>query len=212
MSSTPLHAAATALSLLLSSYNIQHAIFGGLALLLNAKYEYRNTKDVDVLTTASKSTILSILSHFPEIWIPIPQAREDYVAFFYRHHRPGTPLVLVEFFTSSPLKAFPSTRTIAGLPVLTPSALFKGKIAACANRSKTSDMFDVLFLCTNFPEEVRTAKGVEGILQAIRRWPQLRLVLERAGVRVRERRWGRNIVVDGKIPVGGVQKALGCAW
>src|SRR5690606_34874438 len=179
MSATPLHAAATALALVLSSSNIQHATFGGLAPLLNAKYEYRNTNDGDVRTTASKATILPGPPPLPEICIPIPQAREDYVAFFYRRHRPGTPLVLVEFFTSSPQKAFPSTRTIAGLPVLTPSALFKGKIAACANRSKTSDMFDVLFLCTNFPEEVRTAKGVEGILQAIRRWPQLRLVLER---------------------------------
>lgn len=218
--------AAVSISAILTSRSIPHALIGGLALLLHSSTPYRSTKDVDIIVSTTKSALIALLSYDPSTWILIPQARDDYVAFFYRP--PGTTdLVLVELFTDAPGKKQVLPRTVKKLtrhsplpiPLLHPAALFKGKLSAAASRRKTSDMFDVLFLCTSFPEDVRMgAKRAEKtVLAAVQRWPQLKLVLERAGVRVPGRSGfgfsrGRELRIEAKIPVGGVQRGLGCAW
>lgn len=86
-------------------------------------------------------------------------------------------------------------------------------------------MFDVLFLCTNFPEAAKagTKKCEKTMALACRQWPQLTMVLERAGVKLSEKKremlFGKSgqlgdfqLGIEARIPVGGVQRGLGCAW
>ncbi|KAL7266359.1 hypothetical protein RUND412_011097 [Rhizina undulata] len=83
MQQSILNDAALALSRILTFHRVQHGFFGGFAILAKGA-RHRESKDLDVLVSATKEEIVSILSS-KRGWLEIPQSREDYVAFFWNN-------------------------------------------------------------------------------------------------------------------------------
>ncbi|KAF8471857.1 hypothetical protein BDZ91DRAFT_479012 [Kalaharituber pfeilii] len=220
--------AAIACSTILTAYGISHAFFGGFAILeicrLNSP-TYRESKDVDCLVSGDKDEVVKIFEGRSD-WMLIPQTREDYVAFFWKNPA-GGEMVLVELFVGSKESQVPKfhlhdiTSPLFGkatIPILSAEALFRGKLNACATRSKESDVSDLMFLLTKFPQEAKAGGkkvGRKVIAAAISRWPELKSVLEKSGAPVKSKLF---TIVDscytqaGRISEGDVHRGLGCAW
>ena len=100
-----LDCAAVALSTVFSSHKIQHAFFGGWAII--SKGADRESKDLDCLVKADKEDVVQLLTQDVKglygedvgVWMEIPQARSDYVAFFWKNTAAVGEMVLVEVFT-----------------------------------------------------------------------------------------------------------------
>jgi hypothetical protein len=183
MHHTLLSDAALALSRILTFHRIHHAFFGGFAILSTTSSPSRETKDLDVLVSATKEHITSLLSA-RHGWLEIPQAREDYVAYFYKspHSSSGasfcssiiseasddsetnTPMVLVEMFVGHQASRFPVSQNcilkgrhmgVSYVPILDPSYLFRGKLHAAATRAKQGDALDILYLVKEYGTELK---------------------------------------------------------
>ncbi|KAF8539531.1 hypothetical protein BDD12DRAFT_91696 [Trichophaea hybrida] len=179
--------AALALSRILTFHRIHHGFFGGFAILSTTSSPSRETKDLDVLVSSSKSSITSLLSA-RHGWLEIPQSREDYVAYFYKsphsssssstfssssseeeqeEERPE-PMVLVEMFVGHQASRFPVLQNcilkgkhmgVSYVPILDPEYLFRGKLHAAATRGKQGDALDILYLVESYGNELREAAG-----------------------------------------------------
>jgi len=123
MHQSTLDAAAIALSTVLGSRKIQHAFFGGWAII--SKGSDRESKDLDCLVKADKDEIVQLLTkdvkslHGEDVgvWIEVPQGRSDYVAFFWKNTAAAGEMVLVECFTG--MIAFSSISSVGLISVLT---------------------------------------------------------------------------------------------
>lgn len=226
MHQSTLNDAALALSRILSFYKIKHGYFGGWSVLATGA-TYRESKDLDVLVAASKSTIHSVLSQ-KRGWLEIPQCREDYVAFFWNDSEfdpeGGRGMVLVEMFVGQHRDRFPMVKNqvlrgprmgASYVPILSEEFLFRGKLNACASRTKSSDAADVDYLVKNYGKELKmAAKGIDKktVGLAIRRHPELRKILGELGVKTRGAVWGvRKARLDGQVQpqMWDVQRGLG---
>lgn len=230
MHQTTLNDAALALSRVLTFYRIHHSFFGGFAILAKGA-AHRESKDLDVLVSASKSTIVSLLSGRRD-WLQIPQQREDFVAYFWSSREFATSsseprqMVLVEMFVGQERETFPMSKNTvlkgnkmgtSYVPILSEECLFMGKLRACASRAKSSDAQDVDYLVATYGDQLRKAaknldKKTLGL--AVRRHPELKKVLGELGVGTRKAVWGvRNARIDGAVnpQMWDVQRGLGCA-
>ncbi|TGZ79904.1 hypothetical protein EX30DRAFT_71522 [Ascodesmis nigricans] len=237
MHQTLLNDAAIALSRVLTFHRIPHGFFGGFAILATCgSNHYRESKDLDVLVSASKTTILNLLSS-KRSFLPIPSIRDDYVAFFWKSNdydtgKPtSTSVVLVEMFVScvgNSRTRFPVTKNtvlrgeIMGcsyVPILSEEYLLRGKISAAAGRVKKggADVMDIMWLIENYKDRDLKAivqgvdKRVLGL--AVKRHPQLKKVLESIGVHTRGALWTvRKQKIEGTCQTPetwGVQSGLG---
>jgi hypothetical protein len=183
MHHTLLSDAALALSRILTFHRIHHGFFGGFAILSTSPCPSRETKDLDVLVSATKSSITSLLSA-RHGWLEIPQCREDYVAFFYKSPHTSSsasstcssasesteeegcpePMVLVEMFVGHQASRFPVSQNcilkgkhmgVSYVPILDPSYLFRGKLHAAATRGKQGDAQDILYLVSEYGSELK---------------------------------------------------------
>ncbi|KAI5789285.1 hypothetical protein FPQ18DRAFT_261628 [Pyronema domesticum] len=199
MHHTLLSDAALALSRILTFHRIHHAFFGGFAILSTTSSPSRETKDLDVLVSATKEHITSLLSA-RHGWLEIPQAREDYVAYFYKSpHKTNTPMVLVEMFVGHQASRFPVSQNcilkgrhmgVSYVPILDPSYLFRGKLHAAATRAKQGDALDILYLVREYGTELKERlDGVDKtvVKQAVQRHPELRRALEKVGIKTGSR-------------------------
>ncbi|KAI5776535.1 hypothetical protein EDC01DRAFT_681975 [Geopyxis carbonaria] len=184
--------AALALSRILTFHRISHGFFGGFAILACGG-THRESKDLDVLVSAPKSTITSLLTT-ARGYLEIPQAREDYVAFFWQPPTDTTAMVLVEMFCGhAGTAAFPLAKHTVNLgrsyvPILTSEYLLRGKLNAAAARHKSGDAQDIQFLCATYPLELRAALAAPGrmvdkklVAAAVKRHPCLAKALEKVG-------------------------------
>lgn len=221
--------AAISVSAILTAHHIRHAFFGGFAILEKCGTAYRESKDIDCLVSGDKEDVIQIFQGRPE-WMVIPQAREDYVAFFWRNPSPRSnerELVLVELFVGVKHSHVPRSKShpvyspslgAASIPILSEEFLFRGKLNACATRSKSSDVADVLFLIATFPRQVRVGgKKIDKkvVAMALGRYPHLRIVLQRVGVPVKSKLISSIGCVETptkKIGEGDVHRGLGCVW
>ncbi|KAI5856980.1 hypothetical protein BZA05DRAFT_423991 [Tricharina praecox] len=175
--------AALALSRILHFHRIHHGFFGGFAILSTTQSPSRETKDLDVLVSATKSTITSLLSQ-RHGWLEIPQNREDYVAYFYRNpYSSGSsassisststeseledkpaPMVLVEMFVGHQAERFPVSKNCvlrgrhmgtSYVPILSEEYLFRGKLNAAATRGKKGDVDDILYLVETYADVIK---------------------------------------------------------
>jgi len=207
MHQTTLNDAALALSRVLTFHRIHHTFFGGFAILATGA-DHRESKDLDVLVSAPKSTITHILSDRRD-WLEIPHSREDYVAYFWNSSSFSTSplepkhMVLVEMFVGQHDKAhFPESRNTvlkgckmgtSYVPIANEDVLFRGKLNACASRGKRSDAQDVDYLVATYGERLKVvAKSLDKrtVGLAVRRHPELRKVLAELGVGTRGAVWG----------------------
>lgn len=196
MHQSNLTAAALALTTVLTANRITHAFFGGWAII--AKGAERESKDLDCLVKADKEVLVKLLTHDIKglrgedvgVFMEIPQARSDYVAFFWKASVNSSEMVLVELFTGSKTKFPPVTThqltSFAAVPLIDNLSLFRGKLSACAYRSKQTDCADVVFLATNFAKQLR-ADGVKKIDPkviglAVKNYPELADVIEDLGI------------------------------
>ncbi|KAI5844950.1 hypothetical protein DFP73DRAFT_37274 [Morchella snyderi] len=227
MHQSTLNDAALALSRILSFNKIKHGFFGGWSVLACSPHAaYRESKDIDVLVAATKPTIQRILSQ-KRGWLEIPQCREDYVAFFWHDAEDSQSMVLVEMFVGHDEMArdqFPVSRNqvLSGprmgtsyVPILKEEFLFRGKLSACATRTKSSDAADVDYLVRNYGKELKMAAkkmDKKTVGMAVRRHPELRKVLGELGVHTRGAVWGvRKARLDGQVQpqMWDVQRGLG---
>lgn len=207
---------------------------------------YRESKDIDCLVRGNKDDVLRMFEHRLE-WMVIPQGREDYVAYFWKSPLDGVMVLvelfvgmhasssiwsvcglLANYTETGTRQSHNTPRSIphvlssplygdATIPILSAVSLFRGKLNACATRSKDSDVSDLLFLIALFPREAKAGgKKVDKkvVAAAIARWPQLRSVLERSGTPVKQKLLvgGQCYIQAGKISEGDVHRGLGCAW
>lgn len=102
------------------------------------------------------------------------------------------------------------------IPLICAESLFRGKLNACATRSKATDVSDLLFLIVTFPREVRAGgKKVDKkvVAGAVCRWPQLETILQKSGAPVKRKLLGSSCTMQmQKISEGDVHRGLGCAW
>ncbi|KAI5810073.1 hypothetical protein DFH27DRAFT_463118, partial [Peziza echinospora] len=182
--------AAISLSTILTAHSLPHAFFGGFAILevcrtaastttsttskSTSTAPYRQSKDIDCLVLSTKETVLALLANYPA-YIEIPQNREDYVAFFWKHPSSSSgTTVLVELFVSKSPSTTPTKSTAlkthahnlatelygpTTLPLLEIPSLFTGKLHACATRSKETDFIDLLFLISLFPAQIKASSS-----------------------------------------------------
>jgi len=200
MHQSTLTAAALALTTVLTSHRISHAFFGGWAII--AKGAERESKDLDCLVKAEKDVVVRLLTQEVHnlagevvgVFMEIPQARNDYVAFFWKASAASSDMVLVELFTGSKSKFPPVVEhrltSFVSVPIIDNLSLFRGKLSACAFRSKPTDCSDVVFLATNFAENLRKdgVKKIDSkvVGMAVSRYPELADILEPLGVSARK--------------------------
>ncbi|KAA8908925.1 hypothetical protein FN846DRAFT_898460 [Sphaerosporella brunnea] len=212
MHHTHLSDAALALSRILTFHRIHHGFFGGFAILSTSPCPARETKDLDVLVSATKATIISLLSQ-RHGWLEIPQNREDYVAYFYRNpyatssassfdssttsteeEEKPAPMVLVEMFVGHQASRFPVSKNCvlrgrhmgtSYIPILREEYLFRGKLNAAATRGKPGDVSDILYLIEQYGDTIRERlDGLDKTVvnEAVRRHPELRRPLRKVGI------------------------------
>jgi len=200
MRQSTLTSAAVALSTVLTSHRISHAFFGGWAVI--AKGADRESKDLDVLVKAEKDDIITLLTKDIQglkgedvgSWMVIPQSRNDYVAFFWKASPSSTEMVLVELFIGPKTKIPPTASikddSVHSVPIIDTPYLFRGKLSACAFRSKPNDCTDVVFLATSYSAQLPTdaIKKIDTkvIGMAVRKYPELIEVLEGLGISTRK--------------------------
>ncbi|KAK6349563.1 hypothetical protein TWF696_005848 [Orbilia brochopaga] len=235
MRQSTLTSAAVALSTVLTSHRISHAFFGGWAVI--AKGADRESKDLDVLVKAEKDDIVNLLTKDIKglkgedvgTWMVIPQSRSDYVAFFWKASPTSTEMVLVELFIG-PKTKIPSTVSLIvdgvhAVPVIDTPSLFRGKLSACAFRSKPNDCSDLIFLATScasqLPSDTIKKIDTKVIGMAIKRYPDLIDCLEGLGISTRKaiKKVGSSdslssnssgFSISGRMNEGEVQRGLFC--
>jgi len=221
MQHTLLSDAALALSRILTFHRVHHGFFGGFAILSTTPSPSRETKDLDVLVSAAKSTITSLLSRRSN-WLEIPQNREDYIAYFYRSPSASSAssllsedgedgdddatMVLVEMFVGHQAERFPVSKNcvltgrrmgVSYVPILSEEYLFRGKLNAAATRGKKGDVQDLRYLVEKYGGIIRE-RGLDGVdktvvKEAVRRHPELKAVLGKVGIKTGGRlRWGKR--------------------
>ncbi|RVD81881.1 uncharacterized protein DFL_009728 [Arthrobotrys flagrans] len=235
MRQSTLTSAAVALSTVLTSHRITHAFFGGWAVI--AKGADRESKDLDVLVKGEKDNIVELLTNDIRglkgedvgSWMVIPQARNDYVAFFWKPSSSSSEMVLVELFIGPKTKIPPTVLLqvdpVHAVPVIDTPALFRGKLAACASRSKPNDCSDVIFLATTYSSQLPsdTIKKIDTkvIGMAVKKYPELIDSLEGLGISTRKaiKKVGScdslssnssGFSISGRMNEGEVQRGLFC--
>ncbi|KAJ6264914.1 hypothetical protein Dda_1067 [Drechslerella dactyloides] len=183
-------------------------------------------------------------------WMVIPQSRSDYVAFFWKATPTSTEMVLVELFIGTfklstissfgkrktnssclgPKTKIPSTVSLIvdgvhAVPVIDTPSLFRGKLSACAFRSKPNDCSDLIFLATScahqLPSDTIKKIDTKVIGMAIKRYPDLIESLEGLGISTRKaiKKVGSSdslssnssgFSISGRMNEGEVQRGLFC--
>jgi len=242
MQHTLLSDAALALSRILTFHRVHHGFFGGFAILSTTASPSRETKDLDVLVSATKSTITSLLSRRSN-WLEIPQNREDYIAYFYRspsiscassllssddEDGDDATMVLVEMFVGHQAERFPVSKNcvlrgkrmgVSYVPILSEEYLFRGKLNAAATRGKKGDVEDLKYLVEKYGEIIRE-RGLDGVdkrvvKEAVQRHPELKAVLGKVGIKTGGRlRWVKRNgeVVVSNRPAGVWDVHRGLGW
>jgi hypothetical protein len=242
MQHTLLSDAALALSRILTFHRVHHGFFGGFAILSTTTSPSRETKDLDVLVSATKSTITSLLSRRSN-WLEIPQNREDYIAYFYRSPSVSSAssllssddedgddatMVLVEMFVGHQAERFPVSKNcvlrgkrmgVSYVPILSEEYLFRGKLNAAATRGKKGDMEDLKYLVEKYGKIIKE-RGLDGldkrvVKEAVQRHPELKAVLAKVGIKTGGRlRWVKRNeeAVVGNRPAGVWDVHRGLGW
>ncbi|KAF3938605.1 hypothetical protein ABW19_dt0201316 [Dactylella cylindrospora] len=235
MRQSTLTAAAVALSTVLTAHRITHAFFGGWAVI--AKGADRESKDLDVLVKAEKEDIVNLLTMEVKglkgedvgSWMVIPQSRNDYVAFFWKASSSSSEMVLVELFIGPKTKIPPTVSlkvdSVHSVPIIDTPSLFRGKLSACAFRSKPNDASDLIFLATTYASQLPsdTIKKIDCkvIGMALKKYPELIESLEGLGISTRKaiKKVGSSdslssnssgFSVGGRMNEGEVQRGLFC--